>query len=71
MAVETRGPTLDEIRSWPPTVNPERAAEALGVSRAYAYELVKRGEFPAKVLSVGGKRRILTSSIIALLDPEQ
>lgn len=62
------GPTLDEIRAWPATVNPATAATAFGISRAYAYELVKRGQFPAKTISVGSKARILTSSILAALD---
>jgi excisionase family DNA binding protein len=61
------GPTIDEIRSWPATVDPGTAARALGCSRSYAYDLVRRGEFPARVIEVGGKRRVITASILALL----
>ncbi len=64
------GPTLDEVRSWPATVSPEKAAAALGISRSYAYELVRRDEFPVKVLKVGSKRRVVTASIVALLSGE-
>lgn len=61
------GPTLDEVRAWPATVAPEQAAIALGISRSYAYELVRTGGFPAKVIKVGRKNRVITSSILALL----
>lgn len=62
------GPTLDEIKTWPATVDPPTAAKAFGISRSYAYELIKRGEFPAKVLYVGGKARVVTASILIALD---
>jgi predicted DNA-binding transcriptional regulator AlpA len=64
------GPTLDEIRNWPATVDPATAARAVGVSRSHAYALVGRGEFPAKVIQVGGKKRVVTASILALLEAE-
>ncbi|MGI5286631.1 helix-turn-helix domain-containing protein [Nonomuraea polychroma] len=65
-----RRPTLDEIRSWPPTVNAERAALALGVSRAYAYQCIKNGIFPARTVAVGKRIVVLTSSILAILEEE-
>lgn len=64
---DARHATLEEIRSWPATVSPAVAATAFGISRSYAYELTRCGEFPAKVLKVGGKNRILTASILAAL----
>ena len=64
----SRGPSLDEIRAWPATVNPATAATAFGISRSYAYELVSRGEFPAKVLKVGSKTRVVTADILRALD---
>ena len=60
-------PTLDEIRRWPATVSPAVAATALGISRSYAYELVRRGKFPVKTLKVGGKTRVVTESILRAL----
>lgn len=65
------GPTIDEIRGWPATVDPATGGAAFGISRSYAYELVRRGEFPAKVLKVGGKSRVVTASILAALDAER
>jgi predicted DNA-binding transcriptional regulator AlpA len=72
-AVRTEGsagrslPTLAEIRNWPATVSPAMAATAFGISRSYAYELARSGEFPAKVIKVGGKTRVLTASVLAVL----
>lgn len=61
-------PTLDEIRGWPATVDIPTAAPAVGVSKSYGYELAKRGEFPARVIKVGSRLRVVTSSLIPLLD---
>jgi predicted DNA-binding transcriptional regulator AlpA len=68
---EVRVPTLPEIkRQWPPTVDVPAAARAFGVSRSHAYELVNRGEFPAKVIKVGSRYRVVTESIIRVLSDE-
>lgn len=61
------GPTLDEIRRWPATVDPATGAKAFGISRSYAYELIKSGGFPAQIIKVGGKNRVVTASILAVL----
>jgi predicted DNA-binding transcriptional regulator AlpA len=63
------GPTLDEVRAWPATVNVDQAAAALGVSRAYAYEAIKVGTFPARVIKVGNRTTVVTASILKALDP--
>lgn len=66
-----RSPTLTEIREqWPPTVDVPRAGVAFGLSRSLAYDLVARGEFPAKVLKVGSRYRVITESIIRVLSDE-
>jgi predicted DNA-binding transcriptional regulator AlpA len=62
------GPTLDDIRKWPATINVDLAADALGVSRAHAYECIKAGTFPARSLQVGRRTKVITSSILALLE---
>lgn len=68
---EVTAPTLPEIkRQWPPTVDVAVAARAFGVSRSHAYELVNRGEFPAKVIKVGSRYRVVTESIIRALSAE-
>lgn len=61
------GPTLDEIRRWPATVDPATAAKAFGISRSHAYELVKTGDFPARVITLGQSQRVVTASILAVL----
>jgi hypothetical protein len=56
------GPTLDEVRRWPATVDVRHACAAIGISPAWGYELIKHpedvragpvtGEY-LRVLSVG------------------
>lgn len=60
-------PTLDDINRWPATVAVPTACRALGVSPSHGYELIKTGEFPVRVLKVGGRLRVVTASIVALL----
>lgn len=64
-------PTLAEIsKQWPASVGVPMAAAAFGISRSHAYELVTRGEFPAKVIRVGGRCRVVTASIIRALSDD-
>lgn len=53
-------PVLDELRSGPPTVSVGRAAELLGISRAYAYQRIKPGDMPVVRLGV---RRVRISAL--------
>ncbi|MDX3578668.1 DNA-binding protein [Streptomyces sp. FL07-04A] len=61
-------PTLDEIRGWPATVGVPEAARAMGVSKSQLYELIKRDKAPVKVLSFGTRHRVVTASIVRLLE---
>lgn len=70
MRETTTSPTLHEIREWPASVDVTAAAAAFGISRSHAYELVARGEFPAKVIRVGSRYRVITASIIRALSDE-
>lgn len=63
-------PTLEEIRGWPATVSITEAATALGVSRTTLYELMRIGESPVKILKLGSSRRVVTASLIAVLDSD-
>jgi excisionase family DNA binding protein len=63
-----RGPSLAAIRRWPATCSVEDAAAAIGVSRTTAYELVRAGEAPFAVISVRGRRRVVTASLVRLLE---
>lgn len=64
----TEVPTLDEVRSWPATVSVTKAATALGVSKTYLHQLIKRGESPVKVLPVNGRHRVITAALVRLLE---
>lgn len=64
---EAPAPTLEEIRRWSATVTVPKACAAYGLSRSYGYELAGRGEFPAKVIKVGGRYLVVTASIVAAL----
>ncbi|MEW2305402.1 helix-turn-helix domain-containing protein [Streptomyces sp. NPDC006655] len=62
------GPTLDEIRSWPATVSVPKAATALGVSKTHLHALIRRGEAPVKLVPLGGRHRVITASLVRLLE---
>lgn len=61
--------TVDELRNEPATLSVERAAKYLGVSRAYAYEMVRDGRLAT--LAVGARRvRIVTAPLLRALSGE-
>lgn len=61
--------TLDEVRQWPATVGvPQASEQALGLSRSWGYALVTAGEFPAKTIRIHGRTRVLTASLIRVLE---
>ena len=66
MAAEV--PTLNEVRKWPATVSVTKAATALGISKTYLHQLIKRGESPVKVLPVNGRHRVITAALVRLLE---
>jgi hypothetical protein len=63
----TGQPTLDEIRAWPAAVSVPRASSAYGFSRSHGFELVRRGQFPAKVIKAGGRWCVVTADIVRQL----
>jgi hypothetical protein len=66
---KSRGVTLAEIkRSWPPTCDVEDSARALGVSRASAYQSIADGTYPVEVVRVNRRMRVLTHSLVAVLE---
>jgi predicted DNA-binding transcriptional regulator AlpA len=65
-----RPPTLPEVRQWPANVSVPMAAAAFGISRSHAYDLVARGEFPAKMIQLGNRYRVITASIIRALSDD-
>lgn len=63
----TATPSLDEIRAWPASVDIAQACLPFGISRSQGYRLAAEGAFPAKVLKVGGRYRVITASIVRAL----
>lgn len=61
-------PTLDEVRRWPATVAVQDATRALGIGRSYGYALAATDELPVRTIRVGGRIRVITASLIALLE---
>jgi predicted DNA-binding transcriptional regulator AlpA len=51
----------------PLTVDIVTAARALGLCRSTGYELARRGEFPCRVLHVGGSYRVPTAELLRML----
>jgi excisionase family DNA binding protein len=60
-----------ELLAMPVTVDVGTAARALGIGRSTGYELVRRGEFPCRVLSVGSSYRVPTADLLRLLGIER
>ncbi|WTA76583.1 helix-turn-helix domain-containing protein [Streptomyces sp. NBC_00838] len=54
--------------TWDGTGSVADASKALGFSRAKGYDLVSRGEFPCRVLKVGRSTRVVTASLLRVLD---
>lgn len=61
-------PTLAEIKAWPATVDVPFACTALGISKSYGYQLIVQHEFPARTISIGRRVRVVTASLVELLE---
>lgn len=60
--------TVSQLRDGQPTLGVPEACKLLGISRSHGYEAVKRGVFPAKVLQVGRAYRVVTASLLRVLE---
>ena len=60
--------TLADVRRWPPAVNVEQAALALGVSRASLYQAIAEDRCPVATITVGHRRKVLTHSLLEVLE---
>ena len=67
--MSVKAPTPDEIRAWPAAVRavPEAAA-AFGIPPTTAYRLIKQGQFPVPILTLGRALRVTRAAIMAALD---
>lgn len=61
------GMTLAELLAMPVMVDIGTAARALGLGRSTGYELVRRDEFPCRVLHVGNSYRVPTAELLRIL----
>lgn len=60
---------LAELRTTA-TVSVPRAAELLGISRAYAYQMARNGSLP--VIELGPQRvRVKSAALLRMLESEQ
>ncbi len=50
-----------------PTIELPLANKSLGISRAHGYALAKQGNYPVRLLKLGGAYRVVTSELLALL----
>ena len=69
MTTKTR-PTAKEIRNSGAVVSVKMARSALGISESYGYQLAREGRFPARTITVGSCIRVLTRSLLELLDED-
>ena len=60
----------DELTALPAVVDVSTAAEALGLSRTSAYELIRTGAWPTPVFRLGRLIRIPTAPLLTLLGIE-
>ncbi|MEU7473478.1 hypothetical protein C1708_06145 [Streptomyces sp. DH-12] len=54
--------------TWNGTGSVEDAARAFGFSRAKGYDLIRRGRFPCRVLRIGRSSRVVTASLLRMLE---
>jgi hypothetical protein len=60
--------TMKEIRALPATVDAATAAQILGISRSTVYAALAEHTFAGRTITVRGRKRIITASLIELLD---
>lgn len=56
------------LRERGPTMDVRETAQLLGVSHATMYEAIKTGRSPVRSIRVLGRIRVLTESVVALLE---
>lgn len=64
-------PSITQLQNGPPSVDLLTAAAVLRIGRTKAYELARRGEFPVKVIRIGGSWRVPVAGLLELLGISQ
>ncbi|MFE2346048.1 DNA-binding protein [Kitasatospora cineracea] len=67
---EERGMRAREVLDLPVTISVVTAARALGMGPNKAYQLIKDGDFPVDMITVGGTKRVLTMALWRFLGLE-
>lgn len=62
-----RTPTVEEVRSWPVTIDVATAGRAWGIGRDQTYALARQGRFPVPVLRLGRYLRVTRASVLEAL----
>ena len=63
----TRGGLPVDVSNGPPTLTITEAAQVLGIGRNLAYELARRGDFPAPVLKLGNRLVVPRQPLLELV----
>ncbi|MER7477485.1 DNA-binding protein [Streptomyces sp. NPDC126510] len=63
--------TVGDLINLPPTTDVETAGRAFGFGRTKAYELVRAGQFPCKVIPAGRTYRVVTADLRRVLGVQQ
>ncbi|MDQ0761940.1 DNA-binding protein [Streptomyces canus] len=66
-STEQQGLTVGNLLSLPPVTDVVTAGKAFGMGSTKAYQLAKAGEFPCKVVRVGGSYRVVTADMLRVL----
>ncbi|WP_328427946.1 DNA-binding protein [Streptomyces sp. NBC_00443] len=72
--LDTATLTTADLLSLPPTVDVETGGRAFGLGRTTAYRLAREGQFPCKVIRVGGAWKVVTADlrrVLALSEAEE
>lgn len=59
--------TRDELLALPPVLDVQTAAQVLGIGLSTARDLVRREQWPSRVLRVGRQYRIPTAPLLEVL----
>ncbi|MFI1703092.1 DNA-binding protein [Streptomyces griseoruber] len=66
-STELHGLTVGNLLNLPPVTDIVTAGKAFGMGSTKAYQLAKAGEFPCKVVRVGGSYRVVTADLLRVL----
>lgn len=63
--------TRQELQDLPALLDVPEAGRVLGIGRSLAYELVRAGEWPTKVLRVGRLIKIPSAPLVRLIEANE